>query len=114
MKEMICTVVLLAALMSRGAAPSSPEELFANPPHEADVGVWWHWMGSAVTEEGIVKDLDYFKSVGIGYATVFAVSDTVMPWATPVGLGPFRKVVAFTPEWFRSRCRACGLRRRRT
>ena len=107
---LVCLVGVVG--LSAFAAPT-PEEVFARPPHEADVGVWWHWMGSAVTEEGIVKDLDYFKSVGIGYATVFAVSDTVMPWATPVGLGPFRKVVAFTPEWFRLLRFACAEGRKR-
>lgn len=106
---------VLSAMLTSPAAPSpggadaaaSPEEVFARPPHEADVGVWWHWMGSAITEDGIVKDLDYFKAAGIGYATVFAISDTVVPQGMSVGLGPFKKTVAFTPEWFKLLKFAC-------
>lgn len=58
-------------------------------------------MGSQISAEGIVKDLDYFKRMGIGYATIFGMADTVEPWATPVRGGPFPKVVAFTPEWWK-------------
>jgi len=91
----------------------SPEDVFAHPPHAADVGVWWHWMGSQISEEGIVKDLDYFRRMGIGYATIFGMADTVEPWATPVAGGPFKKVVAFTPGWWKFVKFACREGRRR-
>jgi len=91
----------------------SPEDVFAHPPHAADVGVWWHWMGSQISEEGIVKDLDYFQRMGIGYATIFGLADTVEPWATPVAGGPFGKVVAFTPDWWKFVKFACREGRRR-
>ena len=60
---MIAAALVLLAALSANAA--TPEEVFRNPPREAHVGVWWHWMGSQVTEEGIRKDLDWFKD-GIG------------------------------------------------
>ena len=36
--------------------------------------VWWHWCGTAVTKEGIVRDLDAMKDAGIGGATIFQVT----------------------------------------
>ncbi len=56
------------------------DELIARPPacraqgHCARPFVWWHWCGTAVTKEGIVRDLDAMKSAGIGGATIFQVA----------------------------------------
>lgn len=36
--------------------------------------VWWHWTGTAVTKEGIVRDLDSMLEAGIGGATIFQVA----------------------------------------
>ena len=36
--------------------------------------VWWHWCGTAVTKEGIVRDLDAMQGAGIGGATIFQVA----------------------------------------
>ena len=39
---------------------------FLSPPDSARPRVWWHWMNGNVTKEGIVSDLTWLKSVGIG------------------------------------------------
>ena len=39
---------------------------FLNPPDDAKPRVWWHWMGANITKEGIEKDLEWMKRVGIG------------------------------------------------
>ncbi len=36
--------------------------------------VWWHWCGTAVSEAGIVRDLDAMAASGIGGATIFQVA----------------------------------------
>ena len=33
--------------------------------------VWWHWMGSNFSKEGITKDLESMAESGIGGATIF-------------------------------------------
>ncbi|MBO7686267.1 MAG: hypothetical protein J6V72_07790, partial [Kiritimatiellae bacterium] len=76
-------------------------------------GVWWHWMGSNVSKEGIVKDLDWFKEVGIGSATIFGMADICTPWATRIENCPTGRLVAFTPEWWalvRFACEEAGKR----
>ena len=37
-----------------------------NPPEEARPRVWWHWMNGNITKDGIRKDLEWMKRVGIG------------------------------------------------
>ena len=83
------------------AAWCLPEAVFRNPPQSAKTGVWWHWMGSNVTKEGIVKDLDWFAEMGIGSATIFGMADICVPWATKMDNCPTGKIVAFTPEWWK-------------
>ena len=75
-------LVLGAAALGTGRAfaePDDPEVVFRNPPQRAKTGVWWHWMGTGVSKEGIVRDLDWFRDMGVGMATVFAVADTMRP-----------------------------------
>ena len=40
-------------------------EGFRNPPDSAKPRTWWHWTGGNVTREGITKDLEWMKRVGI-------------------------------------------------
>lgn len=95
MRRSFCTLALsVAGVLFAGVVHAD------TVPESARPGVCWHWMGSAITRAGIVGDLDYFKRMGIGSATIFGIADTVEPWATPVGLGPFGKTVAFSPEWW--------------
>lgn len=39
---------------------------FADPPQSARPRVWWHWMNGNITKDGIARDLDWMKRVGIG------------------------------------------------
>ena len=57
------------------------DELIARPPAcrrkdrlNTRPFVWWHWCGTAVTKEGIVRDLDAMRDAGIDGATIFQVA----------------------------------------
>ena len=67
-------------------------EGFSNPPPEARPRVWWHWMKGNVTRDGIIKDLDWMTSVGIGGVQNFDVD-----LQTPVIVD--RPVRYMTDEW---------------
>ena len=41
------------------------EQGFRNPPDSAKPRTWWHWTGGNITKDGITKDLEWFKRVGI-------------------------------------------------
>ena len=86
----------LSALAGLAVAQSSVDALeqgFKNPPDSAKPRVWWHWTGGNVTKEGITKDLEWMKRVGIGGAQ-----------AADIGMGggqTIEKPISFfTPEWF--------------
>jgi hypothetical protein len=38
---------------------------FRTPPDSAKPRTWWHWTGGNVTREGITRDLEWMKRVGI-------------------------------------------------
>ena len=70
------TLVALVSLvvMSRAAALPAAEDLvegFTNPPDAAKPWVYWWWLNSNVSREGITRDLEEMKSHGIGGALIF-------------------------------------------
>jgi hypothetical protein len=60
-----------AALVALGGwalaqSPADPlEQGFRHPPNSARPRTWWHWTAGNVTKDGITKDLDWMKRVGI-------------------------------------------------
>src|SRR5262249_17401714 len=65
---------------------------FQNPPNSARPRVWWHWMNGNVTKEGIQKDLEWMKRVGIGGFQNFDAS-----LFTPQIVE--KRLIYMTPEW---------------
>ncbi len=79
--------------MARPPPAPSLEQGFTTPPDSAKPRVWWHWTGGNVTKEGITKDLEWMKRVGIGGAQ-----------AADIGQGGGQvidnPITFFSPEWF--------------
>ena len=48
------------------SAADSLQEGFAAPPESAKPRVWWHWMNGNITQDGITRDLEWMKRIGIG------------------------------------------------
>ncbi len=94
-------IALLFAGLSVISIAASPEEVFRNPPDEAKPGVWWHWMGSNVSKEGITRDLEEFKKAGISGATIFGMADVCTPWAGHIENSPNEGLLAFTDPWWK-------------
>jgi len=68
--------------------------MFMDPPENAGIYTWWHWMDKAITREGITKDLEAMKEQGIVGATIlniglFGGKDFGVP-----------QVTFNTPEWY--------------
>ena len=73
MKKITFCILALLAICACSNQPQIPEvsleELkdgFQNPPQEARVQVWWHWMNGNITKDGIKKDLTWMKRIGLG------------------------------------------------
>jgi hypothetical protein len=65
---------------------------FVNPPDSAKPRTWWHWTSGNVTEDGITKDLEWMKRVGI---VGFQLADV----AAGRGQVVDKKINFGTPEW---------------
>ncbi|MBD2752873.1 glycosyl hydrolase [Spirosoma validum] len=76
------------AALESGAADSF-EAAFVNPPMSARAQCWWHWMNGNVTADGITRDLEAMKQIGLGGFQNFDAG-------TGIPKGP---VVYLSPEW---------------
>lgn len=90
MKKITYLLWMLPALAF--AQPSTLKNGFQAPPDAAKPRVWWHWMNGNITKEGITKDLEWMKRVGIGGFQNFDAS-LLTPNVTP------KKLVFMTPDW---------------
>lgn len=95
-----CVLALVMALPSVSRA-IDPEAAFRSPDESAKPGVWWHWMGSNVSAEGITQDLEALADAGFGGATIFGMSDVCTPWAGRIENSPTPGLVAFTDPWWK-------------
>lgn len=80
------------ALPSYANDRSTLEAEFANPPQEARPRVWWHWLNGNVTKDGIAKDLEWMKRVGIGGVQTFDIN-----FSTPTVVK--ERLLYMTPAW---------------
>lgn len=89
----IIALSVIAGSNNVRSAGDALEQDFADPPDDAKPRVWWHWTGGNVTKEGITKDLEWMKRVGIGGAHF-----------TDIGFDGGQvvenKIEFFAPEWF--------------
>jgi len=79
-KRAALIVIFQLLIMSVDAQPIKNE--FVNPPNSARPWVYWFWLNSNVTREGITADLEAMKRVGIGGVLIMDVNQ-----GTPPGLG---------------------------
>ncbi|WP_041615994.1 glycosyl hydrolase [Spirosoma linguale] len=71
------------------AVAESFADAFLNPPASARAQCWWHWMNGNVTADGITRDLEAMKQIGLGGFQNFDAG-------TGIPKGP---VVYLSPEW---------------
>ncbi len=79
--------LLLAAIPFSAAAPDKLVDAFREPPRQYGLRCYWYWLNGDITKEGITKDLEAMKRVGI-----------IEPYIGIIdGGGPLK---ALTPEWW--------------
>ena len=76
---LVCSLVSGALLLSREGYAADVHDVFREPPRQARLQMWYHWIGDCVTEEGIVADLKAMGELGVGAAHVFAPSMAHLP-----------------------------------
>jgi hypothetical protein len=58
-------LVLLAMAQTTSKSKDQLESRFLNPPTSVKPYMWWHWMGSNFSREGITKDIEVLKPAGL-------------------------------------------------
>jgi hypothetical protein len=91
------TAILSAAAVGHAdnAVVASDDALkagFREPPNSARPRVWWHWMNGNITKDGIRKDMEWMKRVGIGGLQNFD-ANLITPQIVE------KRLVYMTPEW---------------
>lgn len=89
---LVCAGIAPALLLAQSAS-AALEEGFRNPPDSAKPRTWWHWTNGNVTEDGITKDLEWMKRVGIGGYQLADVSSGCCQQVE-------KKIYFGTPEWY--------------
>lgn len=88
------------SIVSLSAADSKLESDFLNPPVKTRPYVWWHWMGSNFSKDGITKDLEAMKSSGIGGATIFNIASAVQESHKPTLNNPWPEQTYRSPKYW--------------
>lgn len=92
---MLHAMPALAGEQAQGTSAPETKNLeaeFRDPPVEVRPRVWWHWVNGNITADGLVKDLQWMKRVGIGGAQAFDAN-----LASPQIVK--QRLVYMTPEW---------------
>ncbi len=85
-KVLVCVLPLMA-----GAAPI--EDAFREPPLSTRPRCYWYWMDGHITKEGITRDLEAMKRVGIGEGYIGIISGQS-------GMAPNPEPKALTEPWW--------------
>ncbi|WP_217603584.1 glycosyl hydrolase [Chitinophaga sp. GbtcB8] len=70
---------------------SGLEAVFTNIPDTVQTSIYWYWISDNISKEGVIRDLESMKKVGINRAFIGNI------WQDDVPAG---KVKIFTPEWW--------------
>jgi len=74
MKQRTIVTMTMTLFMGSLLQAQPLEESFKSPPDSAKPYTWWHWVNGNVSKEGITKDLESMKAVGLGGFVLFDAS----------------------------------------
>lgn len=106
-RTFMSTVLATPQIGPPGRSDAVLEAEFRRPPAAARPWVYWFWINSNISREGITADLESFREAGIGGVLWMEVSG---PWWAPEG-----DVEPLSPRWHEAmqwairECRRLGL-----
>jgi hypothetical protein len=86
-----CASKQISLEISSPTALPSLETSFISPPDAIQTSIYWYWMSDNISKEGVVKDLQAMKSVGINRAFIGNIGYETTPYG---------KVKLFSEEWW--------------
>jgi len=106
LNSQLATAERCFSIFNSSAQDSAPETLqslaekFEKPTDEYRPQVWWHWLGSNFTKEGITKDLESWRESGIGGGCIFNISSSVQESHFPMENNPFPEQTFRSPAYW--------------
>ncbi|SHF90799.1 alpha-L-rhamnosidase [Mariniphaga anaerophila] len=73
---------------------------FTQPAEKVRIHTWWHWVDGMITKEGITKDLESMKKVGIAQATILNLGFPQNASVLPSENYKIEKVKFVTDKWY--------------
>ena len=92
MKKFTLLILALSTLNALGAANELQQD-FTTPPESTKPRCYWYWMDGHITKEGITKDLEAMRQIGIGEGYIGVISGQS---GMPASGGP----EALSDEWW--------------
>lgn len=86
-------LILALAAMAGLAVADDLESLFADPPDTTKPRCYWYWMDGHITKEGITRDLEAMKRLGIGEGYIGIIGGQS-------GLDPKLEPLALSDGWW--------------
>ena len=77
MKQLVYCIIAIAAISfkaysqpGRPADPVNIEKTFVHIPDTIQTSIYWYWIDGKISKEGVVKDLEAMKKIGINRAFI--------------------------------------------
>ena len=93
--------MLVSTLFAFFGRADELESHFIHPPPEARPQVYWMWMGSNISSNGITGDLEALKDAGFGGTVMVSLADVCTPWAGRIANSPTPEVITFSEPWWK-------------
>ncbi len=87
----VLPALFLSLSISLHAGETSLETGFRTPPNDIRPSVYWYWVNDNISKEGIVKDLEAMKEIGIGRAFIGNIGEQG---------GGYGSVKIFSNDWW--------------
>ncbi|MCF3108994.1 glycoside hydrolase family 2 [Niabella sp. CC-SYL272] len=90
-----CFLLLGACSITRKSSDwNRMERVFTHAPDSIQTSVYWYWISDHLSKEGVIKDLQAMKAVGINRAFIGNIGLNDLPGNV------YGKVKIFTDEWW--------------
>lgn len=89
----VSTIVACTRKADKGADFSAVEEGFRTPPDSIQTSVYWYWISDNLSKEGVEKDLEAMKCIGINRAFIGNIG-------LPANETQYGQVKLFSDEWW--------------
>jgi len=67
---MVIIFSLMCCFLSCKNTTESLESIFQHPPDSMQMSIYWYWISDNISREGVIKDLEAMKKIGITRAII--------------------------------------------